>query len=56
VFLEEEEEKDNLREWWFSKLVCSETTWFGCLHWCCLVVNWAEKKDSFICFFVQETE
>jgi len=57
VFREvEEEEEDNLREWFSEVVVCSETTWFSCLHWCCLLVSWTEKNDSFIYLFVQETE
>lgn len=49
-----EVERANLREW-FSEVVCSVAWSFGCLHWCCLVVWWAAKNGSFLCF-VQETE
>lgn len=51
-----EVEEDNLREWFSEVVVCSETTWFSCLHWCCLLVSWNEKNESFIYLFVQETE
>ena len=44
----------NLREW-FCELVCFGATWFACVHWCCLLVWWAAKNGSFLCF-VQETE
>lgn len=51
------EEAAKLREWFSEVVVGSETTtWFSCLHWCCLFVVWAEKNESFIYFFVQETE